>query len=264
MTRSTLDAGQVESLGYARPYQKRLGRITQVPLRMDDAFAPAGLALYSTARDMGRYMMAQMDGALLTASSAAEAWRGQAEPPLAGMGENYGLGWMISDCNGRKMVFHHGGTEGHSAAMCMLPEERLGVVLLAGFISTRPTDIAMDMVPILLGEQMTGSGGLPNFGKIMTGLSLVLGGLGVGLLCGFAVAALHGTEIARWTTVVLALLTLFFWAVPGIVRRSQASPFPVPMNVGGGGWGTDLAVGWSLFLAGFTAWALYAVVGSML
>ena len=48
MSRTSLDPAEVQRLGYARPYQKRLGRMIQLPLRMDPSFAPAGLGCSTT------------------------------------------------------------------------------------------------------------------------------------------------------------------------------------------------------------------------
>jgi CubicO group peptidase (beta-lactamase class C family) len=42
----------------------------------------------------------------------------------------YGLGWFLSDYNGRLVVQHGGNIDGMSALVAMLPEEKLGVVIL--------------------------------------------------------------------------------------------------------------------------------------
>ena len=42
----------------------------------------------------------------------------------------YGLGWVLSDYHGRLMVSHGGGLDGMTSQVAMLPEERLGVVVL--------------------------------------------------------------------------------------------------------------------------------------
>ncbi len=261
MSGSAFDVERAKQIGYARPHQIRFGRRVEVPIRMDPSFAPAGLALYSSANDMASYLIAQMRGTLLDPASTAEAWRGQAEPPIAGMGERYGLGWMLSEFHGRKLVFHHGGTEGHSAAMCLIPKEGVGVVVLAGIASTEPTNIAMDMVRILLGEAPTGTGGLPNVERALSVTSVILGALGVilGVLAMTALAS--GTALPWWATLFVVLATGVLLVMPRVLRRSQWSPFPVPMNVGGSGWGSSLALGWGLFVGGGIIWTLAAISG---
>ena len=42
----------------------------------------------------------------------------------------YGLGWFLQDYRGRKVVQHGGSIDGMRALVGMLPEERLGVVVL--------------------------------------------------------------------------------------------------------------------------------------
>jgi hypothetical protein len=43
----------------------------------------------------------------------------------------YGLGWMLHDYRGRKVVQHGGAIDGMSAMVGMIPEEKLGVVVLS-------------------------------------------------------------------------------------------------------------------------------------
>jgi CubicO group peptidase (beta-lactamase class C family) len=43
---------------------------------------------------------------------------------------NYGLGWFLSDYHGKKVVEHGGAIDGMRAAVAMIPEEKLGVVIL--------------------------------------------------------------------------------------------------------------------------------------
>jgi CubicO group peptidase (beta-lactamase class C family) len=43
----------------------------------------------------------------------------------------YGLGWVVQDHHGRKLVHHGGNIDGMSAMVAMIPEERLGVVILS-------------------------------------------------------------------------------------------------------------------------------------
>lgn len=42
----------------------------------------------------------------------------------------YGLGWFIGDYNGRRMLWHYGGTNGFVTAVCIIPEENLGFAIL--------------------------------------------------------------------------------------------------------------------------------------
>ena len=42
---------------------------------------------------------------------------------------SYGLGWMIAQLRGRKIVFHTGGIDGFAALVSFMPKRKLGFVL---------------------------------------------------------------------------------------------------------------------------------------
>jgi CubicO group peptidase (beta-lactamase class C family) len=48
----------------------------------------------------------------------------------------YGLGWLVHDYRGRKVVAHGGQVDGMSAVVAMIPEVKLGVVILANMHRT--------------------------------------------------------------------------------------------------------------------------------
>lgn len=48
----------------------------------------------------------------------------------------YGLGWMVQDYRGRQVVQHGGAVDGFMALVAMLPEERLGIVVLTNLNGT--------------------------------------------------------------------------------------------------------------------------------
>ncbi len=49
---------------------------------------------------------------------------------------NYGLGWFLSDYRGRKLVEHGGAIDGMRAEVAMIPEEKLGLVILTNLNGT--------------------------------------------------------------------------------------------------------------------------------
>jgi hypothetical protein len=51
----------------------------------------------------------------------------------------YGLGWFLHDFHGRKVVEHGGNIDGMSALVAMIPEEKLGVVVLTNMNGTLMT-----------------------------------------------------------------------------------------------------------------------------
>jgi hypothetical protein len=55
----------------------------------------------------------------------------------------YGLGWFLHDYRGRKVIEHGGNIDGMSALVAMLPEERLGLVVLTNLNSTQLPHVLM-------------------------------------------------------------------------------------------------------------------------
>ncbi|NDK56481.1 serine hydrolase [Pontibacter fetidus] len=53
-----------------------------------------------------------------------------------------GLGWFVSDYEGRKLVYHGGGHEGMNSRTVLAPEEKLGIVILTNSMSSIMTPIA--------------------------------------------------------------------------------------------------------------------------
>ena len=44
---------------------------------------------------------------------------------------SYGLGWYIMDYHSKKLVFHEGGYPGYVAKILMIPEDKLGIIILS-------------------------------------------------------------------------------------------------------------------------------------
>ncbi|MFB9861685.1 serine hydrolase [Rufibacter immobilis] len=53
-----------------------------------------------------------------------------------------GLGWMLNDYQGRKIVVHGGGHEGMNSRTVLVPEEKLGIVILTNSMSSIMAPIA--------------------------------------------------------------------------------------------------------------------------
>ncbi len=107
------------------------------------AMAPAGSIMRSTARDISNYLIALLNGgrfgnqSILSASSIETMWTPQVSfvglsVDDGGDGEDYqyGLGWMLSEIDGRKII-HHAGSTGTMSSMTMIEkDERLAVTML--------------------------------------------------------------------------------------------------------------------------------------
>jgi CubicO group peptidase (beta-lactamase class C family)/D-alanyl-D-alanine dipeptidase len=95
--------------------------------------APAG-SMYSTVVDLGQFvsvLLAQgktVNGAILKPETLQQMWSPQF--PNAG-GRNFGLGFALGDLDGRRMIGHGGAIYGFATTVDILPEDKLGVVVVA-------------------------------------------------------------------------------------------------------------------------------------
>ena len=100
---------------------------------------PAG-GLYSNVIDLARFMRCVLAGGNLDGRSILDEheWRQMleaqyAERPL-NFGQRFGLGWMLSGLpieGGGVQAWHNGGTKAFISQLALLPEKKLGVVVLA-------------------------------------------------------------------------------------------------------------------------------------
>src|SRR5262245_51050014 len=102
--------------------------------------APAG-AINSTAEDMARWLLAQLEGGVVDGKTlvSAGALREMHTPQMVIEGlpvedhvspMSYGLGWFIDTWRGHYRVFHGGNIDGFSALVTLFPRDRVGVVAL--------------------------------------------------------------------------------------------------------------------------------------
>ncbi len=110
-----------------------------------DAMAAAG-GIISSSNDMAKWMKVQLNSGAITSDNRLfselngwEMW--QPHTPMkvskAASSRNpythfrsYGLGWSLNDLQGRKVVGHGGGYDGMYSKVLMIPDEKLGVVVL--------------------------------------------------------------------------------------------------------------------------------------
>lgn len=144
-----LQAGDKVATGHAKP---DFGpKLQTMPVLAWDNVAGAG-GLYSSVHDLGKWMQVQLAGGVISgtgekAERLFSAERQQAMwtmltpipvrpvpvPELQPMRPNfqgYGEGWMLSDYRGDKLVWHTGGWPGMVSRLTLVPEKKLGVVVL--------------------------------------------------------------------------------------------------------------------------------------
>ena len=103
------------------------GREFQAPT-FQLGMSPAG-SLYTTVTDLGRFLSILFAGGspLLSGEALEHMWTPQFAEPGAYTG--FGLGFMVSDFQGTRMVRHGGAIYGFATELAALPEEKLGVVV---------------------------------------------------------------------------------------------------------------------------------------
>ncbi len=107
-------------------------------------YIPAGSMTRSTARDLGSYLTALLNQGrlgniqVLSGESITQMWTPNSSFPGLSREEggddkpiDYGLGWMLSEIEGRKIV-HHGGSTGKMSSMTMIDRTNsIAVTVLA-------------------------------------------------------------------------------------------------------------------------------------
>ncbi len=137
MTNSNVSVKEMQaakdfSLGYR--YNPDTKATSFLPIRDIDPTAPAG-AINSSARDMTEWLKFMLNGGatpdgkrLVSESLFAELTKPQMT--IAGKA-SYGFGWFLQDWKGSKVVQHGGNIDGFTTMVAMLPEKKLGFVMLS-------------------------------------------------------------------------------------------------------------------------------------
>jgi CubicO group peptidase (beta-lactamase class C family) len=131
---------------FVSPHSKVEGKLQPVPYMNIDNTAPAG-AINSNVAEMSKWVLAQLnegaingDRRLFSRRQSREMWSAQTPtpvgdppPPLSALRSNfsaYGLGWGLNDYRGHKVVSHSGGLLGMVSRVRMVPDMKLGIVVL--------------------------------------------------------------------------------------------------------------------------------------
>jgi hypothetical protein len=149
----------IEEDGTARGYSwnERLEELEASPENAGiDPVAPAG-SIGSTALDMTRWIRfllneGVVDGqALMSPEALEETWTTEIE---VASGVGYGMGWMIRDWQGQRLIAHDGGVPGgFSTIVALLPDSDFGFVFMTNTLQPLLPAVVLNRVPeILLGD----------------------------------------------------------------------------------------------------------------
>lgn len=126
------------------PHAENDGKVETIPWRLIDNIAPAG-SINSNVVDMAQWVRLQLaqgtvEGKKIFSTTASKEMqtpqtiiRLEGQYPMMYPEAHffaYGLGWFLSDFKGRKLVEHGGAIDGMRAEVALIPEEKLGVVVL--------------------------------------------------------------------------------------------------------------------------------------
>jgi CubicO group peptidase (beta-lactamase class C family) len=153
---------------FAQPYADQGGAVTKVPFRDTSWAGPAG-SVNSNVEEMARWLQlhlnaGEVDGERLIAKQTLAqmhmpqmAINGNKDPICAiGEATAYGMGWMICDHRGHRMLKHGGNIDGFTAQMSFVPEHGLGVVVLTNkSLNVLADSVTCDLYDRLLGLETT-------------------------------------------------------------------------------------------------------------
>jgi hypothetical protein len=115
--------------------------LKKVPYGRLENMAPAG-SISSSVTDLSHWVLMQLDNGQYNGRQvvpAAAILETRKPASILGPGgtmynrghfDLYGLGWALESYNGRKIVSHTGGVNGFVTSVTLIPEEKLGIVVL--------------------------------------------------------------------------------------------------------------------------------------
>ncbi|HEX6729716.1 MAG TPA: serine hydrolase domain-containing protein [Pyrinomonadaceae bacterium] len=120
----------------------------RLPQRPIPAAAPAG-AINSNARDMTQWLRFMLAGGVIDGKRlvSEKSFNETITKQMAiGGTVDYGLGWFLRKWNGHKVVEHGGNIDGFNAQVALMPDQKLGFVLLTNVTGSPMVGFAMNTI----------------------------------------------------------------------------------------------------------------------
>lgn len=139
-----------QSPDYALPYEKTEEDdeeiVEEIPFRNITSMGPAG-SINSCADDMARWLLLQIgagqvnEAQIISAANLKQLHTpqivlGSSSPYTESLLSSYGMGWFIKAYRGHLYIDHGGNIDGFSAEVAFLPNENIGVAVLANLNAT--------------------------------------------------------------------------------------------------------------------------------
>ena len=120
---------------------------------LDSSYKIPGGGWLSSADDMAQFEVAMLNDRLVTRSTREVMWTPQKSAD--GKESGYGLGWGTGTSVGVFDVGHSGSQQGTSTFVLIVPERRAGVVVLMNLDGDNASDLAIELMKIVLGPAKT-------------------------------------------------------------------------------------------------------------
>jgi CubicO group peptidase (beta-lactamase class C family) len=169
MDRTITSTNDLKTLGnYAMPHKPFEGETKSIPWVNWDNMGAAG-GIISSATDMSQWMMMQLNNGvnqndtIIDSKQQNIAWTLHNSRVLSQKSKDrvpgrhfngYGLGWVLGDYYGRQMVSHSGGYDGMYSRVMMLPDEKLGVVILTNSMKGNTYPLCMYIMNQFIKEDL--------------------------------------------------------------------------------------------------------------
>jgi CubicO group peptidase (beta-lactamase class C family) len=151
MTNSSMlirEMEKVKDYSYGYTYNFDTKETVKRPFREIEQVAPAG-SINSSARDMAQWLrfvlnVGSVNGKRLVSEKSFAEW---VKPQMKIAGStDYGLGWFLQDWKGHKVVQHGGNIDGFNSLVAMVPEKKLGFVMLT---NVSASSLGADIMPVI-------------------------------------------------------------------------------------------------------------------
>ncbi|OFY37125.1 MAG: hypothetical protein A2W91_01255 [Bacteroidetes bacterium GWF2_38_335] len=148
----------------AQPHDWVNDKITKLKYISWDNIAAAG-GINSTVTDMSKWIKLQLSNGTLdgkkyfSKETQEEMWSAQMVNTISGTDKYffptkhfhlYGMGWDLFDYLGKKVVNHSGGLDGMISQVAMVPEEKLGFVILTNSNNYLPYFLMYTVIDVFL------------------------------------------------------------------------------------------------------------------
>ena len=150
MSSTTLLKDAVEPARLVSPHTlDESGNVVVNPIYPYDRIHGPDTNLFSNIDDMATYAIAHLNGGefggerVLDPASYEPLWTLQNETPFPPPDNGYGMGWMISEWNGHRVVGHAGLDVGFNAALTLLPDDSMALITMtnhSSFASENPAE----------------------------------------------------------------------------------------------------------------------------